>query len=128
MLAACLAEQISCTTEKYQRLWKDELQWTPADERELARWKAIVADGERRAPANTAAPLLPNYLSYYPGLRFRQLIIATALDADSARGFRARAGSVAWWGVLVDARALAAALGLLWGDFAGVWWGRQPPP
>ena len=104
---ACLAEQISCTAEKYQRLWKDELHWTPADERELARWKAIVADGERRAPPNTAAPLLPNYLSYYPVLRFRQLIIATALDADSARAFGARAGSVV---PAADARVLASAL------------------
>ena len=58
---ACLSQQISCTTEKYERFWKAELRWSPADQRELARWKAIVADGERRAPAATSAPLLPNY-------------------------------------------------------------------
>jgi hypothetical protein len=104
---ACLAHQISCTTAKYERFWKDELHWTPADERELSRWKAIVADGERRAPAATAAPLLPNYLSYYPGLGFRGFIIAEALDADSLANFRARARVVM---PAADAAALASAL------------------
>jgi hypothetical protein len=104
---ACLTHQISCTTEKYERFWKEELDWSPADQRELVRWQTIVADGERRAPAATSAPLLPNYLSYYPGLRFRQSIIATALDTDSAGEFRRRAGRVV---SAADARALASAL------------------
>jgi hypothetical protein len=104
---ACLTHQISCTTEKYERFWKDELHWTPVDERELARWKAIVANVERRAPAATSAPLLPNYLSYYPSLRSRQFMIAAALDAGSPGNFRARAGRVV---PAADARALASAL------------------
>jgi hypothetical protein len=104
---ACLTQQISCTSEKYERFWKDELHWTVADQRELGKWKEIVRDAERRALPAAPAPLLPNYLSYYPGLRQRQAIIAAALDAGSPRAFGARAGRLV---PAADARALAAVL------------------
>ena len=104
---ACLTQQISCSREKYERFWKHELHWTAADHRQLDTWKGIVQDAERRAPPATPAPLLPNYLSYYPSLRQRQQIIAAALDAGSTRTFRARAGRLM---PAADAGALAGVL------------------
>src|SRR5688572_13461569 len=62
----CLAQQASCTREKYDRLWKDELKWSAEDQTQLDRWMSIVRAAESREPAPPGAPLLANYPSFYP--------------------------------------------------------------
>lgn len=103
----CLAQQIPCTRAKYDRLWKDELRWSAEDQTQLDRWRSIVGAAEARAPAPPDAPLLANYLSFYPALRQRQSIVAAALDAKSHSAFQGRAARVVSAG---DAAALARAL------------------
>jgi hypothetical protein len=103
----CLAQQVTCTREKYDRLWKDELRWSQEDQAQLDRWRSIVRAAETRAQAPPAAPLLANYQSFYPALRQRLSILSAALDAKSASAFQTRASRV----VAVDeAAALARAL------------------
>src|SRR5688572_16637154 len=83
----CLAQQVSCTREKYDQLWKDELRWSAEDETQLDRWRSIVRAGESREPAPPVAPLLANHPSFYPALRKRTEILAAALDAKSISAF-----------------------------------------
>ena len=103
----CLAQHVPCTTAKYDRLWKDELRWSPEDQTQLDRWQSIVRAAETRAPAQPDAPLLANYLSFYPTLRQRQSIVSAALDAKSAAAFQVRASHLV---AVDDARALARVL------------------
>ena len=87
----CLAQQATCTREKYDRLWKDELKWSTEDQTQLDRWQSIVRAAQSREPEPPAAPLLPNYPAFYPALRKRTAILAAALDAKSVNAFEARA-------------------------------------
>jgi hypothetical protein len=87
----CLAQQATCTREKYDRLWKAELKWSAEDQAQLDRWLSIVRAAQSREPAPPNAPLLANYPSFYPPLRKRTAILAAALDAKSANAFEARA-------------------------------------
>jgi hypothetical protein len=103
---ACLAQQMPCTKAKYDALWK-ELRWSPEDQAELDRWQAIVRAAETRAPAEPEAPLLANYLSFFPAIRERQAILAAAFDAKSAAAFEARAARTV---PADDARVLAGVL------------------
>jgi hypothetical protein len=61
---------------KYDRLWKDELSWSPEDQTQLDRWQSIVRAAETRAPRPPDAPLLANYLSF----AFLNEAIATAVE------------------------------------------------
>jgi hypothetical protein len=103
----CLAQQASCTREKYDRLWKDELKWSAEDQTQLDRWMSIVRAAESREPAPPGAPLLANYPSFYPALRKRTAILAAALDAKSVDAFQTRASRLV---PRDDAIALARAL------------------
>jgi hypothetical protein len=86
----CLAQQASCTKAKYDRLWKNELRWSSEDEIQLNRWRSIVRAAETREPGPPDAPLLANYLSFFPALRLRQSIVSAALDARSPDAFQTR--------------------------------------
>ncbi len=103
----CLAQQVPCTKAKYDRLWKDQLRWSAEDQAQLDRWQAIVRAAETRVPAPPDAPLLANYLSFYPALRQRQSIVSAALDAKSSSAFQARASRLV---VADEALALARVL------------------
>lgn len=104
---ACLAQQVPCTKEKYDRLWKDELRWSTDDEAQLQRWESLVRAAETRSPVEPDAPLLANYLSFFPAIRQRQAILAAALEANSPAAFEARAARIV---PPDDARALAGVL------------------
>jgi hypothetical protein len=103
----CLAQQASCTREKYDRLWKDELKWSAEDQAQLDRWISIVRTAQSREAAPPNAPLLGNYPSFFPALRKRTAILAAALDAKSANAFETRASRLV---PRDDAIALARAL------------------
>jgi hypothetical protein len=103
----CLAQQASCTREKYDRLWKDELKWSAEDQAQLDRWLSIIRAAQSREPAPPNAPLLANYPSFYPPLRKRTAILAAALDAQSVNAFETRAARLV---PREDALALARAL------------------
>ena len=103
----CLAQQVPCTRQKYDRLWKDELRWSPEDQMQLDRWVSIVQAAEKRSPPPPAAPLLANYLSFFPALRQRQSITSAALDAKSVSAFQTRVSRLV---PADEARTLAGAL------------------
>lgn len=103
----CLAQQASCTREKYDRLWKDELKWSPEDQAQLDRWQSIVRAAQSREPAPPNAPLLANYPAFFPPLRKRTAILAAALDAKSVNAFETRVSRLV---PREDAVALARAL------------------
>ncbi|HEY7173192.1 MAG TPA: hypothetical protein VH417_20210 [Vicinamibacterales bacterium] len=103
----CLAHQVPCTAAKYERLWKDELKWSAEDQTELDRWQSMLSAIKSRAPVESDAPLLADYLSFYPYRRQESAILSAALEAKSAAAFQARVSSV----VTVDeARAMARVL------------------
>ncbi len=104
---ACLADEVPCTKDKYDRLWKNELGWRPDDQTQLDRWMAIVRAAEARASSAPDAPLLANYLSFFPSLRQRQGLLAAALDTDLPARFRGAASQIV---TPDDARALADVL------------------
>jgi hypothetical protein len=103
----CLAQQVPCTRVKYDRLWKDELRWSAEDQIQLDRWQSILQSAERRSPEPPEAPLLANYLSFYPALRQRQSIASTSLEAKSASAFQRRMSQLVG---ADDARTLAGVL------------------
>ena len=86
----CLAQQATCTREKYDRLWKDELKWSAEDQAQLDRWQSIVRAAQSREAAPPNAPLLGNYPSFFPALRKRTAILTAALDAKSVNAFETR--------------------------------------
>ena len=103
----CLAQQVPCTRGKYDRLWKDELRWSADDQAQLDRWQSILRAAEARSPEPPAAPLLANYLSFYPALRQRQHIASAALEGKSASGAERRLSPLVGPG---DAHTLAGVL------------------
>lgn len=116
----CLAQQATCTREKYDRLWKDELTWSAEDQAQLDRWQSIVRAAQSREPAPPNAPLLANYPAFFPPLRKRTAILAAALDAKSVNAFETRVARLV---PREDAVALARALGHFQRRLAP-WWRR----
>ena len=87
----CLAQQVPCTQAKYQ----SPLEERAAGGRRRTRhsWiagRSIVRAAEMRVPAPPDAPLLANYLSFYPALRQRQSIVSLPrwTRQSSARAFQ----------------------------------------
>jgi hypothetical protein len=88
---ACLAESLACTKDVFEKFWRDELQWTAADARELDAWKEIVKRTGDAAPPAPASPYLGHTLSLRPRLNERMLI-AAVFEARSPADLRGRAG------------------------------------
>jgi hypothetical protein len=87
---ACLAGQIPCTKDAFERFWHDTLQWTSADQRELDAWIAGLEKVERAAGPPQAAPFVGNYRSFFPGLDARLHVIHAALESGSLSEFQHR--------------------------------------
>ncbi|MEO8126029.1 MAG: hypothetical protein ABI822_03000, partial [Bryobacteraceae bacterium] len=87
----CLTTRVPCTNSVFNEFWDHELHLSAADQRQLDAWLEIFRKVENAAPAPPGAPLLPNYLSFYPSLKARHRIVAAAVEAHSADDFRRRA-------------------------------------
>jgi hypothetical protein len=81
----CLAGHIPCSRDLYERLWQDQLRWSAQDDEQLGRWKAVVARATAAAPPASPAPLLANFLSFYPSVRARMAIVSAVAGAGSTR-------------------------------------------
>jgi len=87
----CLTTRVPCTNLTFTHFWNAELHLTPADQAELDVWLETFRKLENAAPAPPSAPLLPNYLSFYPSLKARHAIVVAAVESDSSEDFRRRA-------------------------------------
>jgi hypothetical protein len=87
---ACLAGQIPCTKDAFERFWHDTLQWTPTDQRELDAWIAGLGKVERAAGPPQAAPFVGNYRSFLPDLDARLHVIHAAVESRSLAEFQHR--------------------------------------
>ena len=82
---ACLAGNLPCTKEAYEKLWHGELDWNAhQDDRQIEVWAKAVkkAAGDGQIPK---APFLGNYLAFYPNVAGRERLIGAALEAGSTR-------------------------------------------
>jgi hypothetical protein len=77
--ALCFAEQISCTREAYQKLWKENLSWSPADERMMSAFKRAV--DIKGPPPLGRYPFPANYPTFYSDELRQRTLFAALLDA-----------------------------------------------
>ncbi|MCC6589499.1 MAG: hypothetical protein IT168_22565 [Bryobacterales bacterium] len=84
----CLADQIPCAADAYRQLWRDRLEWSDADDRQITHFRAVL----RALPADyeQPAPLPLNYPSYYPSVVKLHRLKAAMLGADDADDARKR--------------------------------------
>jgi hypothetical protein len=87
---ACLAGQVPCTKDAFERFWHDTLRWTPDDQRELDAWTETLTNVERAAGPAPAAPYAGNYRSFFPGVDARLTIIHAAIESTSLADFQRR--------------------------------------
>ncbi len=88
---ACLAGKISCSSKIYADFWNTGYAVTALDGSKIEQFKRTMSKIESAAPEAPQSPFLGNYLSFYPALRTRSRILATAFEAGSAAKFRRRA-------------------------------------
>lgn len=98
---ACLARTIGCTTDAFERFWKDRLGWTDADQSALDLWRRTMTAVTDAAPARPPAPLLPNTARFHPTQVARTAVIVAAIETASIDDLRRRSRGV------LDAEAAA---------------------
>ena len=91
---ACLAGTISCTTEVFERFWKERLGWTDADQAALDSWRRTMTAVTSAAPARPPAPLLPNTPRFHPTQVARTAVIVAAIETASIDDLRRRSNGV----------------------------------
>jgi hypothetical protein len=91
---ACLARNISCSTDVFERFWKERLGWTDTDEAALDLWRRTMTEVTSAAPVRPSAPLLPNTVRFHPAQVARTAVIAAAIESASVDDLRRRAGGV----------------------------------
>jgi len=91
---ACLAGSIACTTEVFERFWKQRLGWTEADQAALDLWRQTMTEVTNAAAARAPAPLLPNTPRFHPTQAARTAVIVATLEAISPRDLRRRSHDV----------------------------------
>jgi hypothetical protein len=91
--AICIAEKISCSSEAYQKLWKEKLSWSAADDRLMRAFKRAVSF--RDTPPQGQFPFPPNYPAFYESERRQRTLFAALLDARDLDDARGRAESLA---------------------------------
>ena len=79
----CLAEQISCSDDKIEAFWHDELQWGEEDDKALEAVNSLLNRLDDAAPEPEPAPVPPNFPGYYPGYRDRYSLLSSILDSGS---------------------------------------------
>jgi hypothetical protein len=98
---ACLATTFGCTTDAFERFWKERLGWTDRDQAALDLWRRTMTDVTNAAPARPPAPLLPNTPRFHPTQAARTAVIVAAIETASIDDLRRRSGGV------LDAEAAA---------------------
>ena len=98
---ACLAGTIDCTTDAFERFWKERLGWTGADQAALDLWRRTMTEVTSAAPARTPAPLLGNTPRFHPTQVARTAVIVAAIETASIDDLRRRSRGV------LDAEAAA---------------------
>jgi hypothetical protein len=91
---ACLAGSIACTTEVFERFWKERLRWTQADQAALDLWRQIMTEAVNAAPARAPASLLPNTPRFHPTQATRTAITVAALESVSTRDLRRKSHDI----------------------------------
>ena len=91
---ACLAGTIGCTTDAFERFWKERLGWTDADQAALDLWRGTMLAVTNAAPARPPAPLLPNTARFHPPQVARTAVIVAAIETASIDGLRRRSGGI----------------------------------
>jgi hypothetical protein len=87
---ACLADQIPCTKDAFERFWHDTLHWTAADQRELGGWIGGLRKIALAAGRPQASPYLGNYRSFLPDVDAQLQIMHAAIESRSLAEFRRR--------------------------------------
>ncbi len=91
---ACLAGSITCTTDVFERFWKERVGWTDADQGALDLWRqtmtAVTSEARPRPPAS----LLPNAPRFHPTQVARIAVIVAAIESVSTRDLRRRSHDV----------------------------------
>ena len=80
----CLADQIGCSRDKIEALWRDDLEWDGEDDRALGTVTSLLNRVDDEAGDPDAAPMLPNFPGYDPGYRARYSLLGLMLDSGSA--------------------------------------------
>jgi hypothetical protein len=104
---SCLSERTPCTRTQIDKFWKEDLDWTSADKRQLDGWNEALTSIAGRQPKPAQVPFLPNFAGYYPELVAVQRIIAAGSESRSVADFRERAMRLA---SPEEVRQLSAAL------------------
>jgi hypothetical protein len=91
---ACLARTIGCTTDAFERFWKERLGWTDADQAALDLWRRTMTEVTNAAPARPPAPLLPNTARFHPSQVARTAVIVAAIETASIDDLRRRSRGV----------------------------------
>jgi hypothetical protein len=90
----CLARTIGCTTDAFERFWKDRLGWTDADQAALELWRRTMTEVTNAAPARPPASLLPNTTRFHPTQVARTAVIVAAIETASIDDLRRRSNGV----------------------------------
>ena len=91
---ACLARTIACTTDAFERFWKERLGWIDADQAALDFWRRTMTEVTNAAPARPPAPLLPNTPRFHPTQVARTAVIVAAIETASIDELRRRSRGV----------------------------------
>ena len=92
---ACLARNISCSADAFERFWKVRLGWTDTDEAALDLWRRTITEvSSAAAPDRPPSPLLPNTPRFHPTQVARTAVIVAAIESASVDDLRRRAGGV----------------------------------
>ena len=120
---ACLAGQIDCSRERFERFWREEFQWDNQDEEALAAVESVMKRLDDAAPDPEAAPVPPNFTGYYPGYRARYSVLDSILASGSVPAIvNAIAESIG----TADAQRLRAAFGHFEARLRPWWKDRDP--
>lgn len=92
---ACVTGRISCSRTIYERFWREKYHANQQDEARFNEFGSIFDQLESAAAPGVPTPFLSNDMSYFPGLKIRNRLVATALGSKSPAEFRRRAAAIA---------------------------------
>src|SRR5438477_8886951 len=78
--AACLSGQIGCSKPIFEAFWHNEMKWQLADQTALDQFAAVFGDSVSAAPTSDPAPLMPNFLGYFPAMQARQNLLLGVIE------------------------------------------------
>jgi hypothetical protein len=87
--AACLSGHIGCSKSIFEAFWHGEMKWQPADRTALDRFAAVFDDAVRAAAGSAPAPLMPNFLGYFPAMNARRNLLLSVIEGHPDTRLRA---------------------------------------